>query len=382
MGFEGKKKNTGGSGAVTIYTGDDTIVDSVRNVTVSGTLNFLNGDIGFGVPGSASAKVHIHSTSGQISGTIISTDNIDPTESILQVVDAGMIIRYDVRANGVHYMNERLIVGYNLGSVTSPGAVVIKGSDSSFLSTAFEITDGNDVSRWKIQNDGVGYHTAISSHIDSDFSAGYNIAYRYTGVMTNHVVAIDALLLAGTVPGSQTTTPLRGYVYGINSTTLAGAQGRGYFDNAAMGGDGVLGYVTGNNWGRASAVRGYLNMSGAGNSEAYAGLFEASMNDVTAAFPIFGVKGRAFRTTGVGGIFIGGDFGAENGDVNIALRVEANKGRVLFGASAYTMNDSLVEVTGDLEFIGNAFGPILNSPNGSRWRFVVSNAGVVSAVAA
>lgn len=337
MGFQGRLGNSGGGSSITIYSGDDTIVDLTRNVYITSTLNFLDGDLGFGVAATPGIR-------GTFDGD-------------------------------VH-------IGYNTGSISSPATLVIKGSDSSFLSTAFEITDGSDVSRWKIQNDGVGYHTAISSHIDSDFSAGYNIAYRYTGVATNHIVAIDALLLGGTVPGNQTTTPLRGYVYGINSTTLAGIQGRGYFDNAAMGGDGLLGYVTGNAWAKAAAVRGYLNMSGAGSADAHAGYFEAIMNDVTAANPVYGVKGLAYRTIGVGGTFIGGHFEAENGTVNIALRVPASKGRIVFGANAYSLNNSLIEVTGDLEFIGNSFGPIIQSPDNSRWRVVVSNAGVVSAVAA
>lgn len=381
MGFQGRLLGTDGS-SVTIYTGDDAITDPIRNVTVSSSLNFLGGDVGFGTTAAAGAKVTIHSASGQGFGTIISSDNLSPSEHIVEIRDAASLPRLAVSATGITYVDNRAFIGSNLGSVSSDATVVIKGSDSSFLSTAFEITDGSDVSCWKIQNDGVGYHTAISTHVDSDFSAGYNIAYKFTGAATNHIVAIDALLLAGTVPGNQTTTPLRGYVYGINSTTLAGIQGRGYFDNAAMGGDGLLGYVTGNAWGKANAVHGYLNMSGVGNSDAHSGLFEAIMNDVTASNPVYAVKGISYRSVGIGGTFIGGHFEAENGDVNIALRVPANKGRILFGASAYSVNNSLIEVTGDLEFIGTAFGPIVQSPDATRWRLVVNNAGVVSAVAA
>jgi hypothetical protein len=472
MGFNGRMSGAGG--VITIYTGDDTITDPVRNVQIGTTLNFLygaagingsvqmttggyfknttnapggtnyfeynhndgtfltqsdthtrtgfkaqrsgvfgemmtgggktyfntngyfewytnntgiyagqlssSGNWGFGIAAPIGAKVRIQSDNGQGFGTIIGSYNLSPAESILQVRDASETTRLDVRANGVIYINNRLIAGYSLGSVVSTAAVVVKGADSAYSSYGFEFTDGSNVSRLNLRNNGVLYHSSISNHIDSDMSAAHNVTYRYFGAATNHIHVINAAFTGGTVPGNQTTAPIRGYFYGIITSTGVGVQGRAYLDNAAMGADGIQGYVSGNNWNKAVGVHGLAIMQGAGGSDVHAGLFESNIS-VDPSNTIYGVKGTAVRSTVGNGTFIGGHFEAENGNVNVALRTPANKGTIVFGALV-PVNNSLVEVNGDLEIIGIVKGVVLQDRTlGTRHRIYLDN-GVLSLEAA
>jgi hypothetical protein len=104
----------------------------------------FNGSWGFGTTPTAGAKVYIISENGQGFGTVIATSNLSPAEYILQVRDAANFTRFGVTATGVTLCDYRFIVGTNLGSISNPSTLLVKGADSSALTSNFAITDGSN----------------------------------------------------------------------------------------------------------------------------------------------------------------------------------------------------------------------------------------------
>jgi len=59
-----------------------------------------------------------------------------------------------------------------------------------------------------------------------------------------------------------------------------------------------------------------------------------------------------------------------------------NSGNVVFGADDKSVNNSMLEVTGHTEVIGVGNGVIQQSPDGTRWKITIDNAGVVTSILA
>ena len=111
---------------------------------ISGGSAAGNGSWGFGTAPTPGAKVYIVSENGQGFGTVIATNNLSPAEAILQVRDAANVTRFGVTATGVTLCDYRFIVGTNLGSISNPSTLLVKGADSSALTSNFAITDGSN----------------------------------------------------------------------------------------------------------------------------------------------------------------------------------------------------------------------------------------------
>ncbi len=233
-------------------------------------------------------------------------------------------------------------------TTTSGGKFTIKGTGNTNSGITQKWIDSDNIQLATLSDDGIFTISAKSDYVDSDMSGGLRVNYDWEGTngSTNHVIAIDANL-AGSNYGAQTTTPIRGYFYGINTNTGMGIQGRAYLDNASMGASGVQGYVTGNNFNKCIGVESYILMQGAGSSDIYGGKFEAGIT-VDPSQTVYGIHSTAQRNTAGNGTFIGGYFKAQNGASNYSIVTDGGNA----GINTTTPTDMLHVngVTGSTQF--------------------------------
>jgi hypothetical protein len=221
----------------------------------------------------------------------------------------------------------------NLGIGIAPSTqrVLVRGSGNTNTTITQRWEDSAGAERMSVSDDGILVLTAQSNYITSDQSSGFRAAYNYTGAAgsTNHITTIDATVSGN--PGAQTTTPIRGFFFGVNTNTGIGVQGRAAVDNAAMGAAALQGLITGNNWNKCTAVEGIAIMSGNGSSSTIAGDFTTTFN-VSPTSIAYALRATSQRSSAGTGTFVAGYFQAINGANNHAI-VTAG-GNIGFGTTS------------------------------------------------
>jgi hypothetical protein len=356
--------------------------------TLAGSFN-STGDWGFGILPNAAAKAWIHSASGQGYGTIISSDNTSPAESILQVRDAASVVRVDVRATGVTQINNVLYVGNSLGSASTTQTLLVKGSDNVFgtINTRWESLDGTRLmelrnnsnlglgadplagDRLRISNIG-GYDGAINIGASNLASNGYGILIQGGTAGTNYNGVWSDVTMGGTGAGRS--------FYGNSSASGYSINYGGYFSgrNGTDNSIGVFGIANGgdsvNPSAFAAGVWGAIGAMQADDRRALHGsIAEAPANNNSLSYgskvELAWVSGVANEdawgyhasltvagasVTNVAAYLASTGIGAAN------YALVTNGGFIVFG-STNNINGSLVEVNGDLEIIGRTDGVIL-----------------------
>ena len=290
----------------------------------------------------------------------------------------------------------------SIGVTTSAGKLLVRGANGAQGTNmvTFENSSGQD--KYVIQNDGttatgVGFAATASAIVaHNHIVGGYATAYHYniTGATSRGILITQG---GNTPTGLQVSngSSSTGTVYGANfdskptaSTISIGARGFAWDGTThSIGLDGAVGSNGTATTAYIAAVRGAA--ASAEDDLSYGGYFTAAWNDATTVFvenmvAVYGWAttqtgdGATSTSTGIGGMFL--TSGSNGSGLNMAINVPAttNNGNVVFGADASTANQSLVEVTGDIEIIGSANGIILESPDATRYRAVMANGGTWS----
>lgn len=298
-----------------------------------------------------------------------------------------------------------------VGIGTSPVSgqmLTVRGTGTANTTTALlvESSAGND--RFIINDDG-RMAWGIGSNASTQASFGlfaavsnYNFGFGFYG--TNTASAVVTIQMLGTTSDKglvvATQGSKTGEVTGVESSVISTGNTTGY---------GVRG-IARNASQIAAGIRGEFSASGSVTPSQYgAGVIGSSQgnvntiqygvigstffNNVSLTFTqdLIGVFGEAFGTLAAQGTssnIIGGKFqvrqsSTTSGDA-IALLVPStdNEGTIVFGADSVSANASFVEVTGDIEIIGNAVGLILEDRTTStRYRLYIDN-GILSQEAA
>ena len=304
--------------------------------------------------------------------------------------------------------------------VASPGTskLLVHGAGTG---TGTMVTFENDsaLDKWVWRDNGQVYTHAGGTatpqatmgqyHQSTNFNFGFAI-YGRTGTAVS-LFTVNASNNAGAkvidaqFQGNPTgeATSIRGLSWQTSSTTNIGVQGSAR--NGASYNVGVEGLIPGGGGvipaQYCAAVRG--NATYNLDAEMYGGHFRASTNNAGTTFTkdIVGVYGSAnpqsgtantsdaygaiFEATGTGGT--GNRYGIKASAINgtrdnIAIWVPNASGDVVIGAATKSVNNSIVEITGDLEILGSANGLILESPDTTRYRVTMLNGGTLDVNAA
>jgi hypothetical protein len=365
----------------------------------------FNGSWGFGTQPTTAAKVHILAENGQGSGTIIQSLNLSPAEQILEVRDAGNVVKLAVSATGVTTISTIIRMGSNLGSLVSGASVAVKGADSSFLSGNTELFDGSNNSLWIIMNNGnVGHNAAATAGDRFRITAGsgYDGAINISSNnLANNGYAILAQGGTGGTNYNGIWSDVTGSGSGIarsfygNSGVAGHSQNFGAYFSARNATDNSVGVFASANggdaitpndfaagvWGSVGSQKaddrraGYFSIGQIGdidNTKNYGAKIELSwVSGVTneEAWGIHSVSSvDGAGVTNVAAYLEAAGGGATN------YAIITNGGRSIFGNATGSGNNSLIEVYGDLEIMGIVKGIIFEDRTlNTRHRLYLDN---------
>ena len=404
-----------GGGVNTIYSADDTIATN-RIVTI-GTGNTLRFNIAAGSTtkffvgrDTATPVSPIHFYAPDAAGTWIEGFNTGD-QSALRVYNFGRtIIALQAQNNGNVYLSPEI-------GATTRSQVAIGNGTSALAGTrlyvrgggntdgTFILQAGNSADTKKLiltDNGQLATYAGGTAALNSNYGQ-YNQAANYTygfgfissaGVTTNtrilhggsvaNAVGLEVNFIAaptGTVKG------IRAVNYTTASTNNIGIEAAAR--NGSTTTIGLDALIPGGEGTAPSLYRAAVRATAGSNLSAVTyGLYsEVSYQNVGTNFvdDYTAVRGKAIGTSGAAGstgAIIGGDFStagtAGTGD-RIALRVPStgNNGTIVFGADSVSANASLLEVTGDVETIGNTRGVIVEDRTDTNRYRIYTDGGVV-----
>lgn len=288
-----------------------------------------------------------------------------------------------------------------LGVATPLAKMHVKGEAGDDLAL-FENSIGND--RFIINEDGqLGTGIGTNAFILADIghfnqSNGKNTGFAFYGTnATSETMLVQ--MLAGTPKGIRVASQVNGTgtLKGVESTQVSnagniniGLEGNareGLTDNYGV--NGFVNSITNAQSGISTGVRG-LNLPGL-DYTGHGGYFISQQNSAITVYTSIDMIGSESSATGstnggtTGLRSIGSIHKAVNGNKNIALLIPNtnNDGIMVIGADDINATGtSIVQITGDHELIGTGDGYILKSPDATRWKIQVDNAGALSAVLA
>jgi len=324
---------------------------------------------------------------------------VRPTTS--GVGDITMLVQNGSGATSFQIQNDGRVGIGSIGSTTTKLNVRGAGNTDSTTLVNFESANGFD--KFQMRDDGqFGYYAGASSasvlvntawyHQSRDYSTSMRIQGRtstqttlavFNGSTNANPYVIDARF-NGNITGTATT--IRALSWEDSSSTNIGVNGSARNGSSFnIGLDGACG-------GGASQAPSQYNAAVRGVSSpnldatTYGGYFSASANAPIVFnsdfIAVFGTVGSNTLDEASNADFIAAQFRVtdNNGSGNnMAINVPStgNIGNIVLGADAPSVNNSFVEVTGDIEIIGNTNGVILEAQNGGRWKVEVLNDGTL-----
>jgi hypothetical protein len=371
---------------------------------LAGSYNSI-GDWGFGTLPSAGAKVTIHSASGQGFGTIISSGNLSPAESILQVRNAAAATVLNVSATGRTTIATEAWIGTNTGSISVASPLAVKGYDNLFATRNFGFWNLADDQLFQMQNDGsIGINTApvVGDRLKITAGGGRDGAINISSNnLANNGYAILAQGGTGGTNYNGIWSDVTGSGAGIarsfygNSGVAGHSQNFGAYFSARNATDSSVGVfasanggdaVTPNDfaagiWGSVGSQKaddrraGYFSIGQIGdinNTKNYGAKIELSwVSGVTneeawGTFIECSVDGAG--VTNVAAYFEAAGGGATN------YAIITTSGRSIFGNATGSGNTSLIEVYGDLEIMGIVKGIVFEDRTlNTRHRLYLDN---------
>jgi hypothetical protein len=404
-----------GGGTNNIYSSDGTILSN-RIVTI-GTGNTLRFNIAAGSTtkffvgrDTATPVSPIHFYAPDAAGTWIEGFNTGD-QSALRVYNFGRtIIALQAQNNGNVYLSpeigtttrSQVAIGNGTSALASTRLYVRGGgnTDGSFILQAGNASDTKKL----ILTDngqlatGSGQAALLSSsfgqiHRATNYQFGFGF-YSAGGVTTAMTVQhtgniANPVAFSAAFQGAKTGTAVAGSFSAIATGTTTQRGVDGIARNATSLVEGVRGTAGGGDSVIASQyLAGVVGSSASSvNNLQYGvyGLAQYNGGAINYTKELIAVKGIATGTTGAAGstgAIIGGDFStagtAGTGD-RIALRVPqtGNNGTIVFGADSVSANASLLEVTGDVETIGNTRGVIVEDRTDTNRYRIYTDGGVV-----
>ena len=349
---------------------------------------------------------------GQIAMRAVSADYTNIVSTGNLVIGAGWNGNFNSGGTPLNLLvnagNGGVFVNPVSASSLPSGKFEVRGADNSNLTRMLTFTMSNQQAKFIMQNDGstangIGFAASPNVNIGhNSIVGGKATAYNY--VITGATSKAWSLQAFGNTPTAMFVS-LASNSVGINTgiisdvkptagTTNIGVSGFAWNGSQySIGIDGAVGtsgiassfYIAAVRGGAASAL----------DNLQYGGYFTAQWSNVLLGFTKNAVGVRGFASTQAGdvatssGTGIGGQFlttGAAGSGLNMAINVPltGNNGNVVFGADASSANKTMVEVTGDVEIIGagGGNGVILESPDGTRWRAVMTDLGAWNIAAA
>jgi len=290
-------------------------------------------------------------------------------------------------------------VVFGAATPSAGGKLTVRGSDTTNLTrlVTYETLTGAD--RWIMQTDGqMASGVGTTALLNSQFAQintvnGYNFGYGfYSGLGVNTTMTVQMTGLDNKNGITVATQGAKsGTIYGIQSSVISTGQNLGYgiFGNARNsiaqsrgvwgnfgGGDSVIPilYGVGVEGSAVSQV----------DSEQYGGRFITQFNNIAIDYTkdqigLYAKSGGPNTGAATTSDIIASKFEVTNasntsGDSIAILVPSSNEGVVVIGADNSTVNNSLVQVSGDLEIVGTPQGIVLEDrTTGLRQRFYLDN---------
>ena len=404
-----------GGGINTIYSSDDTI--SANRIVTIGTGNTLRFEIAassttkFFVGRDTTAAANpIHFVAPNAGGVWIEGFNGSDQPALIVYSNGRVIKSLQAQNNGNVYLSPEI-------GTTTRSQVAIGNGTSALAGTrlyvrgggltdgTFILQAGNSADTKKLiltDNGQLATYAGGTAALNGQYGQ-YNQAANYSygfgfisgaGVITNTRIlssgsVANAVGLEVNFVGSPTGTPkaIRAINYSTASSNNIGIEAAAR--NGSTTSIGLDAFIPGGEGTAPSLYRAAVRATAGSNLSAVSyGLYaEVSYQNVGTNFVdnYTAVRGRAIGTSGAAGstgAVIGGDFlttgTAGTGD-RIALRVPStgNNGTIVFGADSVSANASLLEVTGDVETIGNTRGVIVEDRTDTNRYRIYTDGGVV-----